>query len=293
MSIKRTDYLISDVREETDNPNVLDTKDGTIVNFLNRAQDRVTSVISVKDESFLSKEDYIDVVSGTVEYALFSDMLMKNRVISVEWSLDANASLPRRTWSQLKKIMPNEQSSVIGYFLRQGNIVINPVPTSSQTDGLRINYIKRPRPLDRRRGTISSLAPLTITGHDTTETLANDLLTIVNTLGVATVTDVLNGGFDSGTGVITTTTTLTGAAIGNFVLLGGNSTTHSELPDIMEPYLIEYAKTMLNLKDSSVDLGSQSEIFKAIDQQVSDLYGQGTMDADYIPITNMDYMGID
>jgi len=295
MSIRRLEYLLADVRDESDNPNSKDTKDGTIVQYFNRAQDRLMSKITLKDETFLSKYSFIDLVADQISYTLPTDMFATNRIISVEWSLDNTTLVNRRVYTKLKKIVPGEQNHLIGYFIQQNNLIISPVPTKPTSGGLRINYFRKPNRLDIRRGVITSLSPLTITalGDTATYGLQDDLLSIVDDTGSVLVTNIANGGYNSGTGVITTTSSLSGASVGNYVLLGGSSTTHCELPDLAERYLIEYAKLMMFHKDSSADVAAQSQILQSLEEDILDLFSNNSMDEDYVPVVNTDYMGYD
>lgn len=290
MSVRRVDYLVSDVREETDNPNTADTKDNTIIQYLNRGAQRLASVLSAKDATFLSSVYLIDLVADQKAYSLSDEILIKNRLISVEISNDTTVTNARRPYSILKQIQPMEQTNLTGYYVQQNQIYVLPVPSSSISEGLRVHAHKRPYQLDKRRGTISSLSPLTITSFATGETLPHDRLSIVNKSGTILVQGIVNDGFNSSSGVITTTSTLTGASIGDFVVMGGYSSTHSDLPESCERYLIEFAKLMLFHKDSNSDLSAQKVLLEEIEGDLLSMFAGNNVDAIYPPVINTEFL---
>lgn len=288
--MRRVTRLLDIIRIEADNEDSSDVADNTIIEFLNRGQEHITSIVTTLDETFLSKESYINVVAGTRDYSLPTDMLLDNKVVSVSRTNQTSPQVEQRLYYLVRQIMPSQDTGQIGYYIQRNTLSLSPVPSDNVGSGLRINYIKKPLRLDKRRGTISSLAPLTITGFDTNETLPSDELTIVDSSGTIIVDNIINSGFDSGTGVITTTTDVSSASVGQFVLLGPNATTHSELPDQLEKYLIEFANLKLFHKDSSADVAVQSQLLLQMEERIRDMYASNNMDAEYVQILNSEYL---
>jgi len=289
--MRRVEFLLTTIRDEADNEEVQKLSDEVILEFFNRAQTRIASQITKVDETFLSKSAFIDLVAGQGAYNLPVDTLIKNRVISVERTGDSSGISFANRYTAVRQITPGEQSIINGYFIQQGCLNIVPVPTSPTASGLRINYVKSPRRVDKRRGTISSLAPLTITGFDVNVGLPDDYISIVDKFGALKTSDIFVDSFATGTGIITTTSPLTGAAIGDFVLLGPSSSTISELPDLVERYFIEGSKMMIFHKDSSSDAIFQSQVLLDIEEEIVELFSNNNRDAEYIQVSNTEYMG--
>jgi len=293
---RRSKWIISQVREESDSELVAKLSDDTILEYLTRAQDRLVSVLCQVDETFFSKEDFIDLVNGTSAYTLPTDMFIKNRLISVEMKSDWSR-FSQTDYAPLRQITPREQSGISGYYVQQGGLKISPTPTQSITDGLRLNYVAKPYRMDKRRGKISALAANQITiiepetGAGLPASLPDDFISIVQKDGTFVIGDVWNDGYNSGTGVITTSTDVTAvAAIGDYVALGARSTVHSDLPDTCERYLIESGKLMVFHKDSSDDRVFQSGILKEIEGELIELFASNNRDAEFVQVSHTEYM---
>ena len=114
--------------------------------------------------------------------------------------------------------------------------------------------------------------------------------------GLVKCTAIPYSGITAGTGVISftgapTKTLLTGEAIaiGDFILLGKRVTTHSQLLDDCERYLIAYGVWKGLKRDSSTDSGEQERELAMMRQEIIDSYGENYQDVDHIPIINSDY----
>jgi hypothetical protein len=77
-------------------------------------------------------------------------------------------------------------------------------------------------------------------------------------------------------------------AVGNYVILGENSTTHLQLPQTCEKYLIEYATWKMFMRDSSTDSGEQAGVVSALEADIVDAFAEISGDVDRIPIINAD-----
>src|SRR5690606_33873111 len=104
--------------------------DNTIIQFLNRAQERLWGLLTSKDKTFMSKCGTIDLVANQNVYDLPTDVFLTNRIISVEWSPGNSTIYPNRPYKVLKQIMPQEQTNVAGYWIQKNKLYVSPMPTA-------------------------------------------------------------------------------------------------------------------------------------------------------------------
>lgn len=288
---KRLGLLVNHIRRVTGNEDLTGVSDDEISRFLNDAQDRIQSIIVQNYKSTFLKRGYIDTVFDEFDYSLASitDLYMGTRIRSI----DVNITNQREeNYSLVKPISHEERSTVFGWYLEDGRLKFSRRLQKAQTNGIRITYTRKLKTLDIRRGQITSLAPLTV---DTTTVRAGtdfeaDYLTIVDRDGAQKVTEVINNGYTSGTGVISTTTDVTAAAVGDWVIYGKNSTTHSELDDTLERYLLEYGIARTVARDSSTDLAFSASFTQAVELELEGLYSQAHDGGDEIPVTDPETM---
>jgi hypothetical protein len=295
--MRRLELLINQSRRATENEDLAGIKTIEFEQYMNNAQDRLQSLIHTAhpESDFFAAQGFISLTSGQDAYNLQvlkdengnnfnSRILAFNSVILVERT-EGNAYFP------LKFISSKERRTGYGYFLRNQEILIAPPATGNFPDGIRLTYAKKLRDLGIRRGQITSLSPLTITAlGDATDLNDTDWLTIVDKDGVAKVDDVEMGGWNPGTGVITTSTDVSAAAIGDYVVYGEYSTTHCELPDICERYLLEFCNMKIFLRDSSGDANAQVALVKSMENDILELFKDNTGDVVHVPISSTDYM---
>jgi len=197
----------------------------------------------------------------------------------------------------LKFISNSERRVGYGYMLRNKNLIIAPFPGSSINLGLRVTYFRKVDDLDIRRGTISAVssgASITITGHSATEALNDDWVSIVDIDGNVIQSEIRMGGFVNGSGVITTSTILNTDVVVNFasyyVVLGKYSTSHSELPDTCERYLLAYVEYQIAMRDSAIDVAVLERHLMKMEADIVELFATNQGDSMHIPITSTEYL---
>ena len=96
-------------------------------------------------------------------------------------------------------------------------------------------------------------------------------------------------GIDSGTGVVTVDSAFTfetGETItaGDYIVAGAYSTTHGQLDELVERYLIAYTTGKILQRDSNIaDLQVQQGILQAMEQDILSAYAEVTDDITEIP----------
>lgn len=161
--MKRLDVLIREARERSGNARYgvnQGISQRSFVSYANDAQQRIYNKILGERSSLYIREAFIDVQAGVAVYDLPTDVHLRHNVIKVDYSQTGDA----RLYSKLELRSPSQEVSSPGYpsayFLRQGQIVLSPIPQTSATRGLRINYQYKIPEVDIRRASVSTLATI-------------------------------------------------------------------------------------------------------------------------------------
>lgn len=314
--MRRVEQLIRQVRRQTENQLASGTSAGSndgisdeeFIQYLNDAQERIYTMIVKTHEKAFIKEDFIDLVSGTEKYALPTDILAEQQIVNIEYSFTGTPD----EYVPLRKGYHIERTSFSGfpsmYISFSDQVIINPIADKSQTSGLRVTYHPLLRRIDKRRSTVDSVTldtsartitelnlsvdgPVTFTEEDFDE---YDSLCIVNARGAQQMiripyTDV------SAAGVVSVDSSFVyelGETIspGDYVVLGDNASTHSQLPDILEKYLLAYCAWKIFKRDSTVDSAEQLQELVSMEQDLVDLFAENSSDVDRIPVINSEFI---
>jgi hypothetical protein len=115
-----------------------------------------------------------------------------------------------------------------------------------------------------------------------------DYITVVSKTGVIKMKSILIDSVDTSTGVVTVDTDFVyedgeTIEVGDYVVHGKYATTHSELPEICERYLLEFGYKRIFYRDSSQDwqIAHQELVQSRVD--IIDAIASMTSDVNYIP----------
>jgi len=309
--MRRLQLLVQEVRRQTENLDTSGIDDRDIIQYFNEAQDRLQSRITSKYPMVFLKEDNITTVVGQEAYALPTDMYLGTRIVSVDWKFGSGAN----DYWKIRKADFNERFTHVDgltpthYIRRDDEILINPLQTTATTDGLRITYQQKLRDLDVRRGEVSTAAKTgdvldTIT-VDLTPTLAKDVDTdnagavvlgdidyvcVVDRDGVIVLEKIPIDGYVASTGVLTMTaafsTTVTVATLtGNFLVGGHTATTHSDLKDVCERFLIQYTVYKILRRDANdIEAEMQFREVKELEADIVKAYASPDEDILDLPL---------
>jgi hypothetical protein len=191
------------------------------------------------------------------------------------------------------------------YYIRQGSSVIMQPPP--QNGGfLRMTYQKTIPVLDKKRGTvasatlgvntITSLVLDTTTELDATALEEQNFITIVDKNGLVKMRYIPIDGVDSSTGVVTVSSGFvfeSGETIeaGDYAVRGKYASTHSQLPDICEKYLLEYCNMRIFVRDSSTDQAELAALMQKIEATLKQAFAEPDNDPDRIPIIDPSFLG--
>lgn len=159
--MKRLDALIREARERSGNARYgvnQGIPQRSFVSYANDAQQRIYNKILGERSSLYVREAFINVQAGVAIYDLPEDIHLKHNIVKVDYSQTGDA----RLYSKLELRSPSQEVSSPGYpssyFLRNGQIIVSPIPQTAATRGIRINYQYTIPSVDIRRARISALA---------------------------------------------------------------------------------------------------------------------------------------
>lgn len=304
--MKRTDFLINDVRSvsknEANTDGTLSIPDEEVLRYLNDAQDRAQGIISNNNPAnhpfTVSRE--IAVTANLDGYDIGDRIFYNKEFAQVEFS----ASGAITDYTTLEKVAifnrdTNTNNYPTAYYISFGKLYLVPV-LSTSTGKLRIMYERTLDDLDKRRGTVSVVTGLTSTsftsitiGSDADETSTPNLSTIdyicINDkFGAVKAYNIPVLSYNTGTQILIPDTSFvfqTGETItaGDFVTFGKYTTTHSKLIDGLERYLIHYGVEAMLHKDSSDDVVMQSNILQAMEKDMKDSFSSQSHELQGIP----------
>ena len=318
--MRRVKRLIKAARRLSENDETVTTtvgiSDEEFVQYMNDGQDSIMSELERIDHKDFTREAFITTVAGTEAYNLPSDIYLGTNIVAAEYSFTGNS----QDFRHMRRITLNERdTSEVGlhpfqYILRNKQILLNPVPTTGRTNGLRLSYVKNMLRLDKRRAiltaatnTSTQVTALTVDLTDFTDyfpdasafsdssILEDDLFTLVDASGVVQARGIPITAISTSTGVATVGSYTaddadTGGAIGDYLLAGERATTHSELEDRLEAPLITYTAWRITARDSSEDGQILYQEFLRQLEDVKAAWRKNVEDVDFIPIIQDRYI---
>lgn len=306
--------LIEQIRRQTENEEVsefIGIKDEEFIQYLNDAQYNLQAQIVHQHPRVFMDEAVIQTVGGQERYDLPSNCFLANKVHNVEYSATGNDE----DYYTLRQTTMKSRSSGVdadpGQYIRvAGQILLTPQPTSGGT--LRINYVKRLRELDKRKGVVKQKIDnngvnvnTLVTGVNTTFTIELDTVSLdTNILDLSLhdficVVDKEGKNIVKNLEIVSSTSTLItckgktleaddnvpsdGLPAGSFIVGGKDTTTHSELGIEVERYLIAYCAWKILKRDSSVDSSEALQELQLMAQEIVKSYALITDDVQLVP----------
>lgn len=308
--MRRLELIIDEVRKQTENEDFTDTtgiSDNEFVQYANDAQERLHSKIRQTFPRHFVKEGFVDSANGVEAYDFPADIYLEHAIENMEFSPNGVST----QYYPIKKGSIKERNSVVLgnpdiYIPRAGHFLASPIPDTS-TGIFRFDYVYRLASLDKRRGKISAVTlnsvakTITSLTLDTTETIdATDLtdadyMCVVSRFGIIKMQGIIVNAVDAGTGVVTVDSsfiyqTNETAAAGDYVVTGKYATTHAQLPETCERYLISYMSWKVFRRDSNADSAEQNQELKELEDEIVTTFASvGADDVLYPPILDSSY----
>lgn len=307
--MRRIELLINQARRDSDNVDFSENRgipDESFVQWANDAQDKLQSrIISVHSDLFAA-EKIVPVVSGQEAYDNPDNIYQGTMFDNIEFSPDGSergfypleeASIKTRT--------PGVQGNPSRYIPRGKKILLSLVPTGGS---IRWNYYKSLPRLDKRRGQVSAVTlnttnrtitsltvdPTAFTDEDVEQIQDQGYISVVDKDGEQEMRKIPVDSMDESTGVVTVTSgfvydegeTIT---VGSYIVAQKDGSSHSELPDSCERYLIRTMTLKALNKDSSADSVEWLEELKGIEEEILAAFAESNQDVNYVPMTDGDY----
>jgi hypothetical protein len=236
--------------------------------------------------------------SGAETYALPGDIFGQS-VISLEYSPTGAAKdyyeVPMRTHKERVSITGNPQL----FFLGSSSIYVNPYPASGT---FRLVYNKALPRVDKRRGTVLShtksstaLTALSLTGYTQADFDLYDHLTIVGFDGTVKMRGIPYTAAPAGVVAIqgSSYTFPEGSTLTNttdYFCLGENASSHVQLPDFCEDFVLAYCAKRIMNRDSNDDAVEMSAEMIRMAEEIVDAWALPTQDIDNIPVVDTSYL---
>lgn len=288
MGTRRTEEIIEEVRglSYTEDYSLTEGwNNNVLTDLLNRSLNNVYHAITQIDNPAYIQEYVMDVVSGVQSYDIPYHVFMAIRIMDVRFLWGTAAY----DFVTLKQGMIQDRFDYPinipdMYCIRNGKILLSPTPNITKEASLIVNYQKRMRTIDIRRGIVDSYTPtpyvFNLIFPATSEKDAQmreyadsqldkvDFCCFVDRFGNGVVNGIPLNGYDPITQVLTADPSyimpvlekaaldaLIGAGDPVYVVRGIYASTHSELDVQFEDYFIEYAvKRMLRLQSNSAEV---------------------------------------
>lgn len=310
--MRNLSLLITASRRATENEEFTDTagiQDEEFIQYFNDGQEEIHAVLNSLFPHILMDQAIVTVVQGTEGYSIPSMVYMGTRIDMVEYSNTGQAIdyYPLKKGS-LKERLNGNQSNPSFYIRNGSQLLLQPPP--QQTGTLRLSFQKKIPRLDKQRATVLSVTldgsaktvtALTLDPNqalDSTALLEENYICIVDKYGQVKMKSIPISAIDTTTGVVTLDAGFVyesgeTIAVGDFAVRGEYSSTYSELPDVCEKYLLEYANTRILMRDSSTDADSISQIMKMVQSTLQTAFAEPDSDPDYVPVLDGQYLGWD
>lgn len=269
--MRQAKHLISEAKSNTNTNDNEAITDLLCCQLLNRSQDFIMGELynrNIKSNVFRGTQE-LTITPGIYTYDLPLDIYAVNALSSVQ-------RIPG--FSPVRQISEKDRSAKTGYFTAKNKIIF----TSDSFSIVQLSYTKKLPKLSTTYGTVASKTATTFAlnvGYKDMATV-DDFCTVINSAGVI----ILSGlAFTQVAGVVTLASTV-GINIGDTVVPGKYSSTHSDLPEECESSLIFMLEKLIEARLSSSDVNIGSILSKEQLDQIADMFSDNSGDSFMPPI---------
>lgn len=315
MAIQRLDLLVRQARARSGNREFGDGQgvpQRDYVAYANDAQARIYNLIMQCRPTLFLKQAFITTLSGVAEYTLPTDVYLKHNLVTVQYTPNGNPQLYYPLNQRLQRSEVSIPALPDSYFLRDGKLVLSPIPMTGYTNAIRYTYQYSIPTLDIRRARIDQIINVgsgeaqiflqedSLLTEENVNDLSNewvDYVCVVNKDGTIVDEGMSLVGYQAGGSLVLPSIyceTSTGAdalaQVGDFIVFGKRATTHSPLPDICERYLVEYMTLRSQASDTSSETSVTSTLLRSIEAEIVDAIEMLEEDIFSIPILDPQFM---
>ena len=296
------DYYISLLREETENQVSLDASgdivrgisDELILSWINVALSMISKKLSASGLGALLERKTYDLSNGAIT--------LDNRAIGGGSILKVEYEISSGVWRKLGRIdsASPDGTYITGFYPNRYEIfgrTISVWPTTT-TGNVRVTYRKLLYYIDKRRGLIETITKNGAETHIQSITLANDsnldapilstrsAITAVDSTGATTGREMFYSSYSSGSRIVTMNPEweigTSSIAVGNYVVGGGNATSHFCTTDEIRECALQYAKAKILRKDSDANADAEFSLFAEMLGSIIESYQETTEDYEFL-----------
>lgn len=285
---------LEDVRRMADQTNATSTSGISteeLLLYANNAQWELQNELLKQDPNikYFDQQKSISAVSGTRSYSVDSTFSLDGSVRLVEYSSDGAADGYYDLDPQILKNLSLSSGKPCEYSRIGKQVTLGPIPDSS-AGIIRLTGPRRLPRIDWRRGKIASSTSSTITlANDSVlgdaesinaTALGNaDYVCVVDKDGTIEQSGIVVTGYDSGTRVISSSSTVSVTA-NNYVVIGKDSTTHFQLPEEVEGQLLSYITWKVQHREESVASADTQQELQLLAQSILGRFFSYDLDID-------------
>lgn len=285
--MRRMDFLVSQVRNSTDNKDVNGISTAEIVGYFNDAQQFITTLI-FKNNPYADffKVQVAYAANSTGVYTIPDDCYSTNAISMVEL-LTNNLANINDGYTRIKPISESEFAYIGGYTTRNNTICIS----GTNQFPVRLTYFKRLQTLDVRQSKVSAVTPgvsIALTAPIPTDLfIMDDHCSTVDAQGDQVVNNIY---FTNTSGSPLLTANTTGVTTSQYVVAGKNATNKSQLPDECEAYLLEYVRQKIYTRNNYDDANKQMYFTEQRQNEIISIFSKNKKDDDTIPVTDFGFL---
>ena len=285
--MRRMDFLVSQVRNSTDNKDVNGISTAEIVGYFNDAQQYITTLI-FKNNPYADffKVQVAYAANSTGVYTIPDDCYSTNAISMVEL-LTNNLANINDGYTRIKPISESEFAYIGGYTTRNNTICIS----GTNQFPVRLTYFKRLQTLDVRQSKVSAVTAnvsIALTAPIPTDLfIMDDHCSTVDAQGDQVVANIY---FTNTSGSPLLTTNTAGVTTSQYIVAGKNATNKSQLPDECEAYLLEYVRQKIYTRNNYDDANKQMYFTEQRQNEIISIFSKNKKDDDTIPVTDFGFL---
>jgi len=252
--MRRLEFLITQVRNSTDNKDTNGISNSEIVGYFNDAQRYITSLIfKVNPYADLFKSQIEFDADPTGEYQLPSDCFSTNAISMVEGRFAETEN--NKGYTRIKPVSESEFSYIFGYMTRDNKVSISGQNSIANLEKIRITYFKQLPTLDIRQAkvqAVSSGVSILLSSTPTDLYVMDDHCSAVDAQGDQQVSNIY------------------------FTNISGSA--------------LDYVKQRIYTRNNYEDANKQNYFTEQQKQDIISIFSKNKKDDDTIPITDVSFL---
>lgn len=286
--MKEIQFLINDVREQTDNRDENGVKDREFIRYFNDGIKTIQTMIFKNNplSSYYQESVEFTPLTASRVYDLPSDVYADNAVARVEVKSG-------NIWNPIDRAWPEEGNTFFGWYTENKKLILTGQRDLAYPNTIKVTYFQRLPRFDKAWATVDSAVEqvLTISGIDTEMFRVDRFISILTVDGEVRVANLSY--------VKTSDTTLTvvgdisDVVAGDVVVMGKNSLITLDMPEECEPYLMDYvAQRIVGRNNYGEDWNKMNYWTSEERANILSIFADASQAEVRAPITDTDYMRI-